>query len=1016
MTGADTLCRALEERGITCVFGLPGTQSVGLHEALRRSRIRVVLPTHELAAGFMANGYYRASGRIAPLVTIPGPGFMYALPGMAEALHDSAAILHITGGTRSADPRRDFQALDQIAIAGPLVKGTRRIEAPAQIHAAVADSLALALGGEPGPVLLEWAPEALSAPAGSAALPVRTAPSVDVDREAVERVAELLASARRPLLLAGQGCAGASEALRELAELVSAAVMTTTSGRGVLAEDHPLALGFDLARSGPDTANELFGAADLTLVVGCKLGASGTAGFRFDIPRERLVRVDADPAALDGRYAGHIGIVASAERFLALVTPAVRRLLRPGVARWTPGELATWKRRSRTGGDDPEPVVRGTSSSTAAAFFAALRAALPRDGIVVADSGLHQTLLRRHFDVFASRGLIVPTDFQSMGFGLAGAIGAAIAAPGRPVVAVVGDGGFAMSGLELLTAVREKVPVTVVVFADRALNRIRLDQLRRYGTSAHVDLLNPDFATFASSVGARYARCGGDAGSVLRDAIASRGVTLVEVPVGDSVAIHASRVGGLVGGTARHALGPGGVDLVRRALRRARPAGAGATGLPARSARALPPALLGDATWWGTLAAVRDLGSRGVAVTLASDARIAPARWSRHVTRTVGCPSNLEPARVLEWLLQFGCRTPGHVLYPTSDELAWLIAANREALFPYFRLYSPPVGALVCLLDKRCLGAAARDAGLCVPEAWCPASADEVTRISQEVRFPLYVKPRTQVFASLHGKGQMVGGPADLLAVWRKWRGRARYPSEVVERIPDVDLPLLQASVRRADRILTVDGFIDETGELFCTRGCLKVLQWPRGSGPGICFEAAPVPANLGEGLARLFRRVGFHGVFDAEFIEDDGRAQLIDVNPRFYNHMAFEVERGLPLPWLAYLGAIEDRAALRTAVAEAKREVGGPRSYVHRLPLRMMLGLQALTGAMSRDERHRWRNRMAGHEDRVTDPTRQEGDPWPGVVELPLELARFVAHPRSYLRHLTNPGPARTAATSPGP
>ena len=567
-TGADLLCRALDARGVACVFGVPGTDSIPLHEALRRSRIRVVLATHELAASFMANGYYRASGRVAPVVTIRGPGFTYALTGLAEALHDSAAVLHLAGCTPDADPRRYFQALDQPAIARPMVKGVRRIDEAGDIWTAVAESLELALRGEPGPVLLEWNPKVLAggappAPAGAAASHER------LDDAVVERAATFIASAQRPVVLAGQGCAGAPELLREFAELLGAPVVTTASGRGVLAEDHPLALGFDLVRSTLEAAGELFRQADRVIAVGCKLGAT----IRLDLPADRLVRVDTSPAALASPNPAHVSILASAEAFLAAVTPAVKRLRRPSAPSWSPGEIQEWRRRLQAGVDEAEPIVHGARPSTAKAFFSALRAALPREGIVVADSGLHQTLLRRHFDVFASRGLLLPSDFQSMGFGLPASIGASLAAPMRPVVAIVGDGGFAMSGLELLTAVREKIPLTVVVFVDGTLNRIRLTQLKRYGHSAHVDLLNPDFTLFAEAVGAQHARCDGDAESVLRRAIASKGVTLVEVRVEDSAAIQASRIRGLVRGVGRRAVGPRGIESLRNIRRRLRGAG-----------------------------------------------------------------------------------------------------------------------------------------------------------------------------------------------------------------------------------------------------------------------------------------------------------------------------------------------------------------------------------------------------------------------------------------------------------
>src|SRR5512144_2262829 len=137
-------------------------------------------------------------------------------------------------------------------------------------------------------------------------------------------------------------------------------------------------------------------------------------------------------------------------------------------------------------------------------------------------------------------------------------------------------------------------------------------------------------------------------------------------------------------------------------------------------AEPLAPALLGDATWYGTLAAARDLGARGVPVTLASDSLLAPARWSRHVARTVRCPRSADPRRLLDWLLAFGEREPGHVLYPTSDDLAWIVATHREELASRFRLFTPSAEGLSRLLDKGSLAREARAAGLDAPETRLP--------------------------------------------------------------------------------------------------------------------------------------------------------------------------------------------------------------------------------------------------------------------------------------------------------
>ena len=163
--GAELLCNTLESLGVKHVFGVPGTQNVLLYEALHRSAIRSVLSTHELGASFMANGYYRASGNVAPLITIQGPGFTYALTGLAEALHDSAAVLHIVGQPSTKGARKyEFQALDQSGIAASLVKRVFSIGQADDIPRLVAEAYALALSGEPGPVLLQWSKEALANP------------------------------------------------------------------------------------------------------------------------------------------------------------------------------------------------------------------------------------------------------------------------------------------------------------------------------------------------------------------------------------------------------------------------------------------------------------------------------------------------------------------------------------------------------------------------------------------------------------------------------------------------------------------------------------------------------------------------------------------------------------------------------------------------------------------------------------------------------------------------------------
>jgi predicted ATP-grasp superfamily ATP-dependent carboligase len=421
-----------------------------------------------------------------------------------------------------------------------------------------------------------------------------------------------------------------------------------------------------------------------------------------------------------------------------------------------------------------------------------------------------------------------------------------------------------------------------------------------------------------------------------------------------------------------------------------------------------PPALLCDAAWYGTLAAARDLGPRGVPVVLASDALVVPARWSRHVSRTVRCPSRAEPARLLEWLLAFGEREPGHVLYPTSDDLAWIVAAHREELAPRFRLYGPPAEGLARLLDKAQLAVEARAVGIDVPETRCPRDEGEVGRVAREMRFPVLLKPRAQMMLSHRGrsrKGDRVERPEELLSRWKEMRRELAYHPMVADRIPGLGLPIVQEVHPARERIHTVDGFVGEGGEVFAALACNKILQHPRRSGPGVCFEEAPLAPAVAGALRRLLRATGFSGVFDAEFLVQGDRLLLIDVNPRFYNHMAFEVDRGLPLPWLAYLAALGDREAVRAAAAAASALRPVRRAYVHRLPTALLLAVQSLTGGLDPPARKAIRGWIAAHRGSITDPAAAEGDRAPALAEIAMNLLTFLRHPRAYARDLAAGG-----------
>jgi acetolactate synthase-1/2/3 large subunit len=544
-SGAELLCDALEAAQVGTVFGLPGTQNVDVYEALRRSRLESVLATHELAASFMANGYARASGRPGVLLTIPGPGFTYAVTGLAEAFLDSAPLLHIVGApARRPGFRHALQAIDQAAVAGPIVKAVVRVERRAEIPRRTHEALGAALAEEPGPVMLELSAEALAEVGPAEDVPPFTPPARrGPDAAALAELARLVAESRRLVLYVGQGAAGAAAEVRALAEARGAPVIATTAGRGVLSEEHPLAFTFDFGRHASAALNEVLGRADLVLALGCKFSHNGAHGFRLELPPERLVRVDSSAANLAANYPSRLALHADVGLVLQGLASCTGGPAPVGPG-WSPGEVGgMWSAgRARLAAQVVEPRLHEVVPDEPAGFFAALERALPEEACLVTDSGLHQMLARRHYRVRAPRGLIVPTDLQSMGFAIPAAIGAKRAAPTRPVVALLGDGGLLMSGLELVTAVREEVPLTVIVFNDGHLGIIRLQQLGAYGRAYKTEVGGPRLDAFAHSVGASYTRVrGARTEELLRSAVRARGVHVVEVALGDRPALMTVR-------------------------------------------------------------------------------------------------------------------------------------------------------------------------------------------------------------------------------------------------------------------------------------------------------------------------------------------------------------------------------------------------------------------------------------------------------------------------------------------
>ncbi len=553
VVAAEAIRDALKRCNAGAAFGLPGSPNHCLFQRLRGSDPRLVVPTHELAAAFMAGTYGRIDGRPGILLTIPGPGFAFALPGIAEAWQDSAPLVHIVGAAPSGPHERHrHQALDQNAIARTMTKAMFAVADPARLGETVCAAFETARDGEPGPVIVQLgeAAEATS---------TRTIPTVQTADAAA--VWARIATARKPVLMVGQGCAAAAATIRAYVDRTGTPVLCTPSGRGVVSEHSPWNLGYDTLRGTTEQLNAVLAEADLVIAVGARLAFNGTAGFGLKLPPQRLVHVDANPANLNAVYPAAATAVARAQDFFAM--PPSLTVSRSS---WTQASVANWRTRISTAHDgQAEPLIAG---GTPQAFFATLREQLPDTALLVTDSGLHQVMARRYYEVREPHGLLLPTDLQSMGFGLPSALAARLAAPTRPVVALMGDGGMMMSAMELATAVREHIDLTVIVFNDGYLNQIRVQQLADTGRDHGVTLPVIDFQALAAAVGANYLACEPGDLTALAGAGRASGVTLIDVPVTDSRAISVGATKSRVKSYVRRALGLRAGGLLRRLLRR----------------------------------------------------------------------------------------------------------------------------------------------------------------------------------------------------------------------------------------------------------------------------------------------------------------------------------------------------------------------------------------------------------------------------------------------------------------
>jgi thiamine pyrophosphate-dependent acetolactate synthase large subunit-like protein len=528
-TGGELLVRRLRDLGVRHVFGYPGGPLTPIYDALyHEPSIRHVLARDEQAAGFMADGYARATGRPGVCLAVCGPGVFNAVTPIATAFSDSVPVLLIGGQvpTRARGGARSgfYHENDQISAFASITKHRARMERAEDIVAAVDLAWQQMTQGRPGPVFLDAPVDVMASavPAGEPA-PVRAAysPTFPV----IDDLSRLVQRWKRPLLIAGGGVvsAGAESQLVQLADRLGAPVFHTFMGKGAIPSQHPLCAGTPWKESTSDTSDmasrisPLFAQADGLLAIGCRFTQVITGSWALKPPAS-LAQIDIDPEEIGRHYPVTVGIVADARLALGALLPTL-----PEEARSPWAGPAVPHTARRLGGWD---------------LLGPLRRAVPQDAVVVADvTQLGYMMLVDH-PVSRSRRFLHPAAAVSMGFGLPAALGAKVAFPDQAVVAVMGDGCFQMTGMELATAVQEKLAVVVVLINDSTLTLIKAIQKRRFGQRyLGVDLKNPDFTQMASAFGVRTWKVTQEGAFelALREAIACGEPALVEVVLTDTL-------------------------------------------------------------------------------------------------------------------------------------------------------------------------------------------------------------------------------------------------------------------------------------------------------------------------------------------------------------------------------------------------------------------------------------------------------------------------------------------------
>lgn len=512
MTGGEAVVKSLEAANVSVVFGIPGSHNLAIYDALAKSEnIRHVLARHEQGAGFMADGYARASGNTGVCLTTTGPAALNTISPLGTAYNDSLPVLLVASQNPTKYIGQDKGLIHEIAnqldCFEPITVWRGRASSVDSIPKTIKDAFTHMRNGRHRPAVIEM-PTDLLAEVDTVRIPNSlTSPSEKHAIKDLGTATDLLASAKRPAIWAGGGVISseASLDLIKLAELIQAPVFTTVLGKGVIPGDHPLSagsailhptareflIGSDAVHRSSNQGSEDLKGCDLLLAIGTRFTDEETDSWTLQLPKT-LIHVDVDPEEFGRNYLPTLAVEGDAKEVIRELTSRLnKRTLRGDNNRIT--EIKYLREAIRN--DCLKRAPEGVN------LIDCLQAALPREAILVSDLTVAAYWCRRLLEVYGPRNNLYPWGFGTLGYALPAAIGAKAARPDAPVVALVGDGGFLFNCQELTTAIQHDLPIIILVFNDNAYGVLKPQQQALFGRTIGVDLLNPNFLKLAESFG-----------------------------------------------------------------------------------------------------------------------------------------------------------------------------------------------------------------------------------------------------------------------------------------------------------------------------------------------------------------------------------------------------------------------------------------------------------------------------------------------------------------------------------